>query len=325
MKILKWGIPALVLVLVVVVAVVYFSLNSIVRSTVESQTSESMNLRAHVGGANVSLVGRSLGLSNMQIGSPEGYPAPEMFSLNDVNVTVSLRELRQDPIRISSVTIDRPRLVVEREGGRFNLQAAMDQMPPTDSEEELMLIIGRLEVREATVLLRPGLPGLAQEMNITLPTIALENVGSGEGAENGVALKEVVMQVGTAMAAKAAESDSIPEELRALLALDMNQLAARLDAEFTRQFERMTSDLRDRLPLDVGQAVEQALRDPDTARQEAERVIEQRVDEARREALEGLPTEQLEGLRGLRRERAPREQPPPPPAEPQQNTNGTQQ
>jgi uncharacterized protein involved in outer membrane biogenesis len=296
MKYVKWGIPAVILLLLIVGIIVYININSIVRSTVETQASQSMNLQTRVGGANVSLFGRQVSLSELQIASPQGFPAPLMMSLNDVNVAVSIRELRQDPLRVSRIVLDRPTLVVEREGGRFNLQAAMDGMPPTDPEDELMLIIGHLEVREATVIMRPGLPGLREEITISLPTIALENVGTGEGAQNGVAISEVVMQVATAMAAKAAESDALPEELRALLALDMNQIAARLDQEFTRQFERFTEDLRAQVPEDVTRQVEQILRDPDTVREDPQRAVE----------------EGLDALRGLR-DRRPRQPAPPQP------------
>ena len=46
--------------------------------------------------------------------------------------------------------------------------------------------------------------------------MAMKNIGTGEGAENGAAVKDVVMQVITAMAANAANSNQIPDELKNL-------------------------------------------------------------------------------------------------------------
>lgn len=263
MKILKWGGLALLALLVIGGLIYYFTINSIIRSTVEKQTSNSLNLPTELGGANLSLFGKTLSLDDLEIGSPPGFAAPRMFSLDDISVAVKYGELNDDPVRISEITIEEPRLVIERAGGKFNIQAVMDQQPKTPPAEEgepIKLIIGRLNVREATVVLRPGLPGLAEEITVAIPPIELDNIGSGEGNQNGAAIKEVVMQVITAMAAKASESDQLPEQLKQLLNLDIQQIAAQLSGEFNKQLGKISEEIGKQLPPEVGKAVEEIIK-----------------------------------------------------------------
>jgi ATP-dependent protease HslVU (ClpYQ) peptidase subunit len=48
----------------------------------------------------------------------------------------------------------------------------------------------------------------------------MKNIGNAGGARNGAAIKDVVMQVISALAGAAAESDSLPPELKAILHLN---------------------------------------------------------------------------------------------------------
>ena len=50
----------------------------------------------------------------------------EMFTLADADVKARLGELRGDPVRVQSVTLNRPKLVIENQGGTFNFKKAME-------------------------------------------------------------------------------------------------------------------------------------------------------------------------------------------------------
>jgi len=273
MKVLKWIILVLVVVIVIGGIVFYLNLNRIVRTTVARQSTQSLNLETTVGGANLSLFGGDLTLSNMQIASPPGFSAPKLFSLSGIDVDVKYGQLRDDPMRIQSINIQNPKLVLEQSGGKFNVQAVMDQLAkdnkptPNDGKrqegEPLRLIIDQLKVTGATVAVRPGIPGLKDEYDLTLPPITLSHIGSGEGNQNGAAIKEVVMLLATTMASKAADSDQIPPQLKELLNLNVNQLAAQLQEKFNTQIARVADDLAKKLPGQLGEAVGGALKNPE--------------------------------------------------------------
>jgi uncharacterized protein involved in outer membrane biogenesis len=169
---LKWIVLTIVALLVVVVGLVWFNLNGIVRRTVETQATKSLELQTTLGGASVSIFGGSLKLDDLKIASPAGYNAPQMMSLGEAKVNVSLGELRGDPIHVRSITIDQPRVVIEAKGTKLNFQTIVDKQSSDKSEpqgEPLKLIIDNLSVTGTQVALRHGLdvPGLKPEYALT--------------------------------------------------------------------------------------------------------------------------------------------------------------
>jgi hypothetical protein len=74
-----------------------------------------------------------------------------------------------------------------------------------------------------------------QEITVPVPSIALKNVGSGRGSQNGAAIKDLAMVVIAALAGSAAQSGSLPPELKAILQLNVGQVAGKLGAEAQKQ------------------------------------------------------------------------------------------
>ena len=276
MKIWKWVVLGFFALIFIAALIVYFSLNGIVRSTVQKQTTSSLNLDTSVGGANVSLIGTSLGLDDIQIASPQGFSAPKMFTLGGVKVDVSLGQLRADPIHVASINIKQPTLVIEQSGGKFNFQALMGQesKAPPDNKEPIKLIIDQLTVSDSKVILRPGIPGIANEIPLNIPTLEMKGVGSGEGNQNGAAIKEIVMDVVTALTAKASESDQLPPEVRQLLKLNVAEITAQLKGQVAEQIGKITGDLSKKLPGDVGKTIEQIGKNPDITKDPGKAVEE---------------------------------------------------
>lgn len=269
MKIVKWAIVAVVVLVVLGLAVFWFALDRIVRRTVETQATASLQTQTTLGAASVAPVRGKVALSDLKISSPPGYSADHIFTLGDVNVAVSYGELRQDPIRVESISLKDPVITIEQKDLKTNIQALMDRIPkgpetPASGEERPMhLVISTLTVENPTVVLRPGLPGLPQELKLSLPTLTMKDVGQGEGANNGAAIKDVVMLVLTDVAAKAADSDKLPPELRQLLNVDVKQLTARLKDELNVQVEKITSDLTKKLGDNLGSAVTDLIKHPE--------------------------------------------------------------
>jgi hypothetical protein len=99
----------------------------------------------------------------------------------------------------------------------------------------MKLVIDELKVQDAQVIIHPGLPGLRQEITVSVPTLVLKDVGKGRGAKNGAAIKDVAMVVVSALAAHAAESGSVPAELKAILHLNVGQVAQKLGADVQKE------------------------------------------------------------------------------------------
>ena len=201
---------AVILLIIIALGILYFNLNRIIKHTIEVQSTDSLNLQTQLGSARLAIFGGKFSMDDLQIASPPGFSAPKILQLEKGAVEVSYGQLRSEPIHIKSLTLKKPLIVVEQTNGKFNFQAVMDQIPKSDpNAKEIRLIIDQLKIEDATVVLRPGLPGLSQEIKVNVPTLEMHDVGSGEGNKNGAAIKDVALLVITSLAQKGGDMSNI--------------------------------------------------------------------------------------------------------------------
>lgn len=270
MKIVKYGILAIVLLLIIAGVIVYFSIDHIVKTTVESQATSSLNLPTTLGSARLALFGGTLKLNELQVGNPPGFTAPDMLSLGAADLTVNYGQLRSQPVHVSDITLKQPKLVIEQVNGKLNFQTAVDNMPKSpqeqpkpqggESSQPVKLVIDTLNVDGATVVVRPGkeIPGMPPEISVTIPDLHMKNIGNADGSQNGAAIKDVVMQVVTAMADSASKSGAMNEALKGMLQNGIQQVAGQLG----QQFQKQLGDLGKNLPGGVGSALTNLTKNP---------------------------------------------------------------
>jgi len=298
MRIVKWIFLTLVLVIVVGVIVLFVALNGIVKKAVVSQSSASLNVPTNLGNANVSLFGGKVSLKQFDVGSPQGFKSPQLMQLGGLDVGVKVSELRGQPLRINQITITDPKMVIEMAGTQFNIKKFIDSLPagdakPAEASEPMKLIINDLKVSGATVIFRPdlqaisampgigsSLSGMKSEYVLTIPPLELQNIGTGEGNQNGAAIKDVVTLLVTQLASKATESDQLPPELRQLLHLNVddvvNMAKAKLGAEVNKQLGKISEDLSKKLPGEAGKALGDVLKNSTgEAKQDPGKALEQ--------------------------------------------------
>lgn len=261
MKWMKRIVLAVVLVVVIAIAVAYFSLNSVIRATVQRQGSASLGVPTTLDSAALSLLGGKLSLSGLNVGSPPNFSAPQMFSAGAASVQVHYRQLMGNPVRISKIVIDAPKLVVEQSNLKLNIQALMDQKtkaaesPAAGAEkpaEPMKLIIDELDVNNAQVSFMPGLPGLTAAQTVPVPSLVLKNIGNADNAQNGAAVGDVVMQTVTALAGQAGQSGNLPAQLKDALSSGLQGVAQQLGQSFANQFQSVTSSLGQNLGQGLG-------------------------------------------------------------------------
>jgi len=266
-KKLKWVVVGVVLLVVVAVVLVIVNLNSIVRSGVQSAATASLGLEAKLDSASVSLLGGSVSLSGFGVASPAGFAAQRFMEVGRLGLQVGYSELRSDPIRVGNISVDKPRLVLEQKDLKLNLAAVLESIPPTETPWATppKLIVGVITVKGAEVVIRPGFPGLAQEIVVALPDLTVEDIGTAEDALNGVAIKQVVLAVATEMARQAATSDKVPPELQALLSGDLAGIKARLGGVIKEQVDKARDQAQRQLDQTTGQVKDAAGRATDDA------------------------------------------------------------
>jgi len=268
-KTLKWIVIVIVLLLIVGVVILYASLDGIIKSVVESQGTEQLKVPTTLDSVNLSLLHGSLNLNNFAIGSPQGFSAPQMMSLGGLGVeTGGLMQLRNEPIHIPSIRIDQPKLVIEQSGGKLNFKALMDQMsagsqpapaaqpsspaaPATTSSgsKTVMLIIDDLTMDGASVVIRPGIPGLTDEIDVPIPSIDLKNIGNADGNGNGEAIKDVVATLIKTLVTQAAASDKVPSQVKLLL--NSNLTTANVESAVKNEAQNVVQDLQSKKKVDL--------------------------------------------------------------------------
>ena len=210
MRLIRRIIYAVVLLVIIAVVVVYFNLNRIVKHQIEVQSTNSLNLETKLSSARLAIFGGNFSMNDLQIASPQGFTSPRMLQLDKGAVEVSYGQLRQDPIHIKSLTLKKPVIAIEQANGKFNFQVVQDSLPKSDpNAKPVNVIIDQLKIEDAQVVLRPGLPGLSQELKINVPSLEMHDVGSGEGNKNGAAIKDVAVLVISSLAEKAGDMSNI--------------------------------------------------------------------------------------------------------------------
>lgn len=249
MKWIKRIAIVVVLLIIISLLVVYFSLNSIVRSVIERQATASLGVQTTLGSAQLAIFGGSVKLNQLDVSSPPKFSAPSLFTLDDVGVNVQYGQLTSTPIHITKIVIDHPTLVIEQADLKLNLQALMSQPSQTPQtsggqpSQPIKLIIDELDLNSAQVTFRPGIPGLTDSVTVQIPSLTLKNIGNADGNGNGEAIKEVVVQTATALAAKGADAANLPPQAKALLAGGLGDLSKQFGDQFKQDLSNLAGNL----------------------------------------------------------------------------------
>ncbi|HLL91097.1 MAG TPA: hypothetical protein VK324_17490 [Tepidisphaeraceae bacterium] len=284
MKALKWIVIVVLVLIVGAVVAVLLGLDSIVRRTVQTQSANSLNVDTALAGASVGLLSGDVALSGFNVGNPPGFSGDDLLSLGRVAVDTSYGDLRGDPVRVASISIEEPKLVIEQKGTEFNVKKFVDNLPqgpagedkpPADGSKPLKLIIGQLRIAGAQVVLKPDVSALAKipgasavtdkiqsQYAITIPPIELKDIGTGEGNQNGAAIKDVTSRILTAMTTAAANSNELPAEVRAALTGDLSAMKDKIGTAAQEQATKLADDLSKRVGGDAGKVIGDAMKDP---------------------------------------------------------------
>ncbi len=233
LKKIKWIVLGLFVLLLIGVTILLLFLDAIIKSAVQTQGTEQLKVTTTLDGVDLSLLRGTLKLVDFSIGSPQGFNAPKMMSLGGLDLdTGGVMALRNEPIHIPAIRISQPQLVIEQSGGKLNFKVLLDQLPggsthgassppppssPSTSGNGVKLIIDDLTMSGASVVIRPGIPGVKDEITLSIPAIEVKNIGNADGNQNGAAIRDVVATLITQMVGQTVQSGQLPPEVKLLL------------------------------------------------------------------------------------------------------------
>jgi len=212
-KVLVVSIAAIPVIVIVALVAVFLSLNSIVRTAVETVGPQITGTDVRLAKVDISPFSGRVILEGMFIGSPAGFKAPSVFELNKITVGLEPRSVLTDTIVIDEIVVVAPKITFEGQMSGSNIGALLDNVEsftgggtteeqpaapaqpqeskPTSAGGGKKVIINRFVLKGAEVTLAATMLG-GKGVTLPLPDIELTDIGK---KSNGATAQEVVRQV----------------------------------------------------------------------------------------------------------------------------------
>jgi hypothetical protein len=204
----------IVVLLVVGVGILYLSLNRMIRSVVETYGPRATKSEITLGSVNVSPFSGNASLSNLIVGNPEGFKAPNALTLGAMRVSLDVNSVMSDTVAIREIVITAPEITYEvgpRGSNLAVLQKNVEEytgdgpsesaQPPAQTGRK-QVSIDRLRIEKARLLVR-AVPLQGEPVTVALPDIELKDIGKGSQGTSMAAVVEKVLEEISRHAAKA--------------------------------------------------------------------------------------------------------------------------
>ena len=208
---LLYVLGGLLVVLAVTLAVLWLYIDRVAAVAIEEGVERAGGVPCSLGGIRISLLAGSVGVDELAIGNPPGYPRADMFRLQRADVKVRTRSLWNQPVHIERLEIIEPVVRVEAGQGGSNVRvflanvqgkagaerpAPPPEQAPAGAEERpgepARFVVDHLLLKDATVRIGSGITS-AELISVTLPTVELRDVCGKDG--RGVTAGELAARI----------------------------------------------------------------------------------------------------------------------------------
>lgn len=206
-KLLKIAAIAVPVLIIVVLLVIFSSLNRIVKAGVETMGPKVTGTGVTLDKVGISPFSGQGALGGLRIANPEGFNTPNAFELGQVSVSIDPRSLRSDTIVIREILIDAPEITFEGDLSgsnisriRKNIESFSGKRPAAEQAEPApekpakagkKVQIKRFALKNGKVQLAATLVK-GEAVTVPLPDIELTDIGKDS---SGTTLAEAVNQV----------------------------------------------------------------------------------------------------------------------------------
>lgn len=201
-------IAGIVIAAIIILAVIIsFSINGLIRSGVETAGSSALGVDVKLGGADLSLLGGRMAMSDFKVANPKGFATDSLIELKHAEVTVRPSDLLGDEITIESIIAESPSVTIEQSLNGTNAKVIMGNIqagepkeekpekekPKEDKpEKEKTYRIKLLRITGAKVTFASFLTA-KQPVTVPLPEIRIEDLSNADGT--GLTLAKVFERV----------------------------------------------------------------------------------------------------------------------------------
>lgn len=218
MKPVFQALVAIIVIFAIGALVLSFSLDGIVKSNLESTTSEMLDTPVEVDDVNISILDGSGTIDGITIHNPEGFSNNPAVRLQQINIKIDLSTFLSDTIVVNSIEITQPNLFFEQkmEGNNFN--ALTGKLDDTESTG-INLVIDYLLIEEGQVILTSDI-GEEKSVQGTFDRFELTDLGREGNNTMEQTLKQILEPLLKRAAREAVEQgllDAAKEKLKDLI------------------------------------------------------------------------------------------------------------
>jgi len=222
-KAIKKILVAIAIILVVIVAVVWLSLDWIAKTAVEQGGTYALGVDTTVEDLSLSILGGRLTMDGLTVGNPEGYRTPHLMKSGHFEVEVDTGSVFSDPVVVNKFELDGLEVNIEQKVGTSNVSEVLANVERLASGEEkteeeveeqgAKVKVDRIVIKniKANVQLLP-IAGKATVLTVKVPELELNDVSTGE---EGTTVSELIRQLVPAILAAIIEEGrgTIPGDL----------------------------------------------------------------------------------------------------------------
>ena len=177
---------------------VFFRMDSMIASQIESSASASLGTRVTVGTVSTDIKGGKLTISNVTIANPPGFRNENAFSLNDIEAAIDYSNYD-----IKHVVIDKPEIVIEELGGETNFSrmkagianqgSDAESEPAAGGKEEPTIVIHHFRMNESRGSFESE--SLDIYSNLEIDAIELSNIKGTPSEVTEVISKKIINEI----------------------------------------------------------------------------------------------------------------------------------
>lgn len=144
---------ALIIIFAIGALVLSFTLDGIIKSSLESTTGEMLETTVEVNNVDISVLDGTGTIDGITIHNPEGFSDNPAVKLQQINIKMNLWTLLSDTVIVNSVEINQPDLFLEQKATGNNFKILNDKLNEVEPSD-INLIVDYLLVEEGQVTLR---------------------------------------------------------------------------------------------------------------------------------------------------------------------------
>ena len=199
MKILKYSLLALLLLIVIAITALWLYLEPLVKGVVHKFGTQIVGTEVVLDGFKLHPLAGEVEISGLKVANPEGYSAPDLLSLGRVFVKLDVNSLLSDKIVVENVEVNKPEITYEMPDFSTSnvMQIQQNIAKNTASDNKQEAVVEEVEVKEEAassksvvvkkVLVEGGalsaitpLQNNNTALTLTMPAIELSGIGEGE-------------------------------------------------------------------------------------------------------------------------------------------------